>query len=138
MQRILFVCAGNTCRSVMAEYIAQRRFQNSVEATSAGVQPGSINDTASAVFTLKQVGIDATSHKPRDVREMNLSEFDLIVTMDNDVARELKQLFPALPNDRVIKWRINDPYGDDLEEYDRCAKVIYRELKKLLSRAEGP
>lgn len=117
----------------MAEHIARQRFQ--AQATSAGVQPGSLADTANAVYTLKQSGIDASAHEPRDVREMNLSEFDLIVCMDNDVAREIMRLFPELPQHCLIKWKINDPYGDDLGEYDRCAKVIYRELKKLLVRA---
>lgn len=120
----------------MAEYIVHRRFQGMFRATSAGVQPGSFGDTANAVFTLKQFGIDASVHVPRDIRDVNPCEFELIVTMDNHVAGELSALFPDLHHDRLVKWSINDPYGDDLQEYDRCAKVIHRELKKLLSKVE--
>lgn len=134
VKRILFVCTGNTCRSVMAEHIARRRFQNRIEVRSAGTNPGSIADASNAIYTLQQVGIDASSHEPRDVREMALADFDLVVAMDKHVGRELKQLFPDLVDARLVMWRIGDPYGDNLEEYDRCAKMIYRELKKLFSR----
>jgi protein-tyrosine-phosphatase len=117
----------------MAEYIARRRFKGHTELMSAGVQPGSIGDVSNAVYTLKQFGIDASAHIPRDVREVNLSDFDLIITMDRQVARDLKLLFPDLANSRVAKWRISDPYGDDLAEYRRCAEIIYRQLKSLLN-----
>ncbi|MGE3152060.1 MAG: low molecular weight phosphatase family protein [Nitrospiraceae bacterium] len=131
--RVLFVCTGNTCRSVLAEYISRGRFRGQIDAESAGVQPGSVEDSSNAIYTLRQHGIDARAHKPRDVRGVNIAEFDLIVTMDNQVARTLHELFPALPSERLKKWRINDPYGDDLAEYDECAKVIHRELKRMLS-----
>jgi protein-tyrosine-phosphatase len=131
--RVLFVCTGNTCRGVLAEYIANRRFPGQVEATSAGIHPGSVEVTANAVYTLKQDDIDASGHRPRDVRKMNLAEFDPIVTMDNNVARTLTKLFSALPSDRIRKWQVKDPYGDDLAEYEQCFKVICRELKKMPS-----
>lgn len=137
MKRILFVCSGNTCRSVMAEYIARCRFNNRVEAASAGVRPGSPEDASNAIFTLKQVRIDASAHIPRDLRHVDLSDFDLIVTMDNHVAQELKRLYPELADSRITKWRIKDPYGDDLAEYRSCSEVICRQLKVLLGRASG-
>lgn len=136
MKRVLFVCTGNICRSVMAEYIARRRFHQQFEATSAGTRPGSFADTPNTVFTLSRFDIDASGHRPRDVRKVNLADYDLIVTMNDDVATALKQLFPSLPSDRLTKWRISDPYGDDLAEYNRCANVIHKELKRMLQRVE--
>lgn len=120
----------------MAEYIANRRFRIYLDAVSAGVQPGSISQAANAIYTLKRYGIDAGDHIPRDVREINLSRFDLIVSMDNDVAKKMRKLFPDLSSNRHVSWRIDDPYGDDLGQYDRCATVIQRELKKLVSKIE--
>ena len=130
--RILFVCAGNTCRSVLAEYITRRKFGQIAEATSAGLQPGTIHDTANAVYTLNRLlNIDASTHTPRDVRELDVAAFDLLVAMDNHIAIQLQELFPALPPNRLVRWRINDPYGDDLVEYEHCAQAVDRELKKL-------
>jgi arsenate reductase (thioredoxin) len=131
--RVLFVCVGNTCRSVFAEYLANHRFRAHIEAASAGIRPGSVEDAENAVYTLKQYGIDASGHRPLDVREVNLREYDLIVAMEPAVAKSLGQLFPALSSDRIRKWRIRDPYGDDLAEYEHCASAIHRELRWMLS-----
>ena len=111
----------------MAEYLARERFH--LKAESAGVTPGSISDIDNAVYTLKQHGIDASKHSPRDVKTLDICAYDLIVTMDNHVKSELLQLFPKTPLDRLEKWGINDPYGDDLTEYERCAGKIHKQLK---------
>jgi protein-tyrosine-phosphatase len=40
MRRVLFICYGNTCRSVLAEHIARKKFQgNPIQFESAGVHP---------------------------------------------------------------------------------------------------
>lgn len=131
--RVLFVCAGNTCRSVLAEYIARQKFGVILEVVSAGLRPGTDEDAKSAVYTLKTLlNIDASTHRPRDVRDFDVSAFDLVIPMDNHIARELQRLFPALSLERLVRWRIEDPYGDDLAEYRRCANKIYGELKKLI------
>lgn len=137
MQRVLFVCTGNTCRSVMAEYIARRRFYKQLEVASAGIDPGAVDDAANAIYTLQRCDIDASGHRPRNVKDVNVADYDLIVAMDNYVAQEIGRLFPILQSERIMRWKINDPYGDDLEEYDRCAKFIHRELRRLVNLKEG-
>ena len=130
--RILFVCAGNTCRSVLAEYIARRKFGRLVEPSSAGLRPGTVEDADNAIYTLKSVmGVNATGHVPRDVRTVDVERADLVVAMTTQIATEVRQLFPGLPVERLVRWRIKDPYGDDLAEYQRCAHSIYAEMKKL-------
>ncbi|WP_411727439.1 low molecular weight phosphatase family protein [Methyloglobulus sp.] len=129
---ILFICVGNTCRSVLAEYITRKKFGRFVEVASAGIRPGTSGDASNAIYILEQqLNIDASSHTPRNVRDLDLAAFDLLVAMDKQIARDLQQFFPSLPLGRIIQWRIDDPYGDDLEEYKRCAIVISQELKKL-------
>lgn len=55
---------------------------------------------------------------------------ELIVAMDNQVATGCAtQLLPKLPLERLVCWRIKDPYGDSLTSY--CAKSIYAEMKRL-------
>ena len=74
--RILFVCSGNTCRSVLAEYIARHRFGMIVEAASVGFRPQTATDAGSAIETLKELGIDASRHKPRGLDEVDPEAFD--------------------------------------------------------------
>lgn len=130
--KVLFVCAGNTCRSVLAEYIARKKFRQIAEFSSAGLEPGTIEDTENAIYTIKRsFDGDASDHRPRDVKTLDVSAFELVVAMDNQIAKGVQTIFPNFPVDRLVKWRIKDPYGDDLGEYEQCAFTINAELKKL-------
>ena len=129
---VLFVCAGNTCRSVLAEYIARRKFGQLIEPSSAGLRPGTIEHADNAIYTLKTLmAVDASAHVPRDVRTVEIERADLVVAMSSQIAAEVRHLFPNLPAERLVRWKIKDPYGTDLAEYQRCAQSIYAEMKRL-------
>lgn len=102
-KKVLFVCTGNTCRSVLAEYIARKKFGNNTEYASAGLSPGSREDVKNAIFTLKHLFyIDASGHVPRDVRAINIDNYDLVIALSNEVAAELRLLFTDLPAERLL------------------------------------
>lgn len=129
MTRILFVCHGNTCRSVMAEAIARNKFGATAEIFSAGLYPQNAADSQMAVETLQTYfGLDASGHVPKGMSEFDLDAFDYIVAMDPKIAKQL----PDLPGGKVLVWKINDPWGDDAEEYLKCAKSLNKEVSKLV------
>jgi ArsR family transcriptional regulator, arsenate/arsenite/antimonite-responsive transcriptional repressor / arsenate reductase (thioredoxin) len=137
--RVLFACTGNTCRSVIAEFIARKKLGHVFEVSSAGFQPQAPQDAENAIHTLKAVfDIDASGHEPRDIRSVNIESFDIVVAMDSRVARRIKEVFPAYPVERLMTWQIDDPYGDDLADYQRCAQAISVHLKKLPVRLGNP
>src|SRR5438445_13782860 len=104
---ILFVCTGNTCRSVMAEAFARRRFGEAVHVLSAGLKPQSAEDATTAIETLRlDFGIDASSQIPRDAKFVSLSDFERLVAMDKDVARELRKMTAR----EVTVWNVPDPW----------------------------
>src|SRR5437899_1928431 len=83
---VLFVCTGNTCRSVMAEALARRRFGPSVQCSSAGVRPQNASDAKTAIETLKaEFNLDASDHVPRRVTSLDLDAYDHVIAMDKDV-----------------------------------------------------
>ena len=126
MRSILFVCTGNTCRSVMAQALAKERFGGSVLVSSAGIRPQKAEDAQSAINALKlEFNIDASDHVPRDVRSLDLAAFDQIIAMDKHVAMEMK----VLTNREVIVWKIDDPWGST--EYRKCALKILKQLNHL-------
>jgi arsenate reductase len=126
MRSILFVCTGNTCRSVMAQALAKERFGGSVLVSSAGIRPQKGEDAQSAINALKlEFNIDASGHVPRDVRSLDLAAFDQIIAMDKHVAMEMK----VLTNREVIVWKIDDPWGST--EYRKCALKILKQLNHL-------
>jgi protein-tyrosine-phosphatase len=129
--RVLFVCTGNTCRSLMAEHIARKRFGQNVEPSSAGTDPGTAADAKSALWTLKRlIGPVPDEHEPLDVRDFDVSSFDLVIALDSATSKKLKRLFPALDESKLVKWAIRDPYGDDLSEYEKCAHSIFAQMNR--------
>lgn len=93
LERVLFVCTGSTCRSVMAEYLG-RRFHGDVLAfESAGITPQQAKDAENAVFTLRNTfGTDASAHQSRDLRALNLTVFDMVIAIGQNAAEVLSEL----------------------------------------------
>ena len=128
--RILFVCTGNTCRSVFAEYLGRKFFDDTFEFASAGIAPQRASEASNAVFTLQNTfGIDASAHRPRDVRTLDIKSFDLVIAIDKNAAAVVQEL--GIDQPRLKVWPIRDPWGGDLAEYDKTALEIRRRLADL-------
>lgn len=130
VRHILFVCTGNTCRSVIAEYLGRRFCGEAFTFESAGIRPQSAAEASNAVFILRQTfGIDASAHQPRDVRGLDLKAFDLIIAIEENAATVVREL--GVPEEKLTVWPIRDPRGGDLTEYDRVALDIRQRLARL-------
>jgi arsenate reductase len=78
-KRILFLCTANSCRSQMAEGIANHFWGDRLEAFSAGTQASFVNPTAIAV--LKEIGIDISKHRSKNLSEFDGQTFDDVITL---------------------------------------------------------
>jgi protein-tyrosine-phosphatase len=134
--RVLFVCYGNTCRSVIAEHVARQRFGHVFDASSAGLHPQTAGDTIHALDALRQFGIDVPHHQPRAVRFADPNTFDLIVTMDAEVSGLFRESFPAIPPCRIEEWNVHDPW-DNPTAYKACVETILTKLNALVDRDGG-
>lgn len=126
MVRILFVDAGNTCRSFMAEHLAGKLLPT-CKAESAAIHPGSSNETEMARRALKQHGIDPPHHQPRGLPE-EFGPYDVVVALDEKTAAALRGRIHA---DKLIVWDVPDPFGRDDEVYARTASLIEQLLPGL-------
>jgi protein-tyrosine-phosphatase len=130
MPRVLFVCAGNTCRSPLAAALANR-WMPCVSAESAGTHPGYAVAANTVVLAAELAGVSLADHQPRDVSGLLLESFDLIVALDDLVAHDLVAMLPQAA--QLVNWSLPDPYGESLEVYRRCADEITARLGELLA-----
>lgn len=94
---ILFVCLGNICRSPLAEGIAQNlneKYNLGLKIDSAGTGAYHIGEPPcdNSIKIAKQKGIDISSQKARQVKKEDFSKFDLIIALDNNNLKDLKNI----------------------------------------------
>jgi arsenate reductase len=89
-KKVLFLCTANSCRSQMAEGIANHLLGDRIEAFSAGTEASFVNSRAIAV--LREIGIDISDHRSKNVDEFAGERFDLTITLCGD-AQERCPLF---------------------------------------------
>jgi len=89
-QRILFLCTHNSCRSQMAEGLANYYLGDRCDAFSAGTEATRVNPLAARV--LLELGIDTSLHRSKTLAEFEGQNFDHVVTLCGD-ANETCPLF---------------------------------------------
>jgi len=130
-QRLLFVCTGNTCRSPIAEALADAR---GVPAESAGIAAQRSDGAAPYAARALQAarGLSLHNHSPQSVDILDLTTFARIVALAPAVAQQLRADHEHL-NDRLVTWTIPDPYGGSMADYRLCLEQIDTALTRLLS-----
>ncbi len=130
IRSVLFVCAGNTCRSPMAEAVARALLDSGVHIESAGI---SADDGASAatdaIRAMLERGVDISSHRSRSVSALNLLDFDLVVALTPSIAQALRHL--GADESKLAALDIRDPYGKGLEVYRATVLTIESDLRNL-------
>jgi len=77
--KILILCTGNSCRSQMAHGFLQS-FSKELQVFSAGTVPAA-QVNPKAVEVMKEVGIDISHHRPRNVQEYLNESWDYVITV---------------------------------------------------------
>jgi len=127
---IIFACIGNSCRSQMAEGIANHLSEGKVSVQSAGTKPEK-NITLLAVQVMKEIGIDISNQKPKLITVDMLSASTHFVSMGCGV-QEACPVPIGVPN--VENWDIEDPWGKDIEFFRDIRDIIKEKVEKLLKK----
>ena len=131
--RVLFLCTGNSARSQMAEALAERLGDGTVEALSAGSRPKPLHPNAVRVMAGR--GIDLSGRRSKHLGELPNRRFGYVVTLCDRV-REVCPEFRGAPT--RIHWSIADPAsegGDDEATYPafkRTASELEERIPYLL------
>jgi len=123
MKRVLVMCTGNSCRSIIAEALINRCLDG-VEAYSCGVAPsGRVNPNAKRV--LKAHGCWDERYHSKDMDAVIDEDFDLVVTVC-DHAYETCPRFPV--ETETIHVGFEDPDGKPYEAFEET----YRDIEAVL------
>jgi arsenate reductase len=134
--KILFLCSGNSARSIFGEYLIRRIGTGRFESYSAGTEPaGQVNPFALRV--LKDFyHIDASDAWSKGCEEVNGIEFDFVITVC-DRAREVCPVWPGQPI--IAHWGSPDPAlaegtdDDKLRQFKRVALELQRRIELFCS-----
>ena len=126
-KNILFVCVENAGRSQMAEGLFRKYAPSDYEPISAGTFPKSqINPLAAEV--MREIGIDISTKKPKELSEEMIRNADKIVNM----GCMDKNFCPTLFVPKVLDWGIEDPKGKPIEKVREIRDEIERKIREMV------
>lgn len=135
MKKILFVCHGNICRSVMAEYIfksldQQNAFYVESRATTRDNIGSDIYPPVQEVLRKNNIYYD--KHRARQITFDDYYMFDFIICMDQENLDDLEYLLPSNDKTRLLdRKEIQDPWYT--RDFDSCYQQIYDSCIHLMS-----
>ncbi len=129
--RVLFVCTGNSARSVLGEALLRHKGGAAFEVHSAGTDPRGINPLTLRV--LAEAGIDASWARSKSVTEYLGQQFDYVVTVC-DEARQVCPVFPGVHES--LHWGYEDPAEAQGSEEERLAvfRRVYVQLGERINQ----
>jgi arsenate reductase len=135
---VLFLCTGNSCRSIMAEAIMNRLGAGRFVAYSAGSHPtGVVNPHALALLQRMRHPIQGLWSKPWDVftrsKNPDAPELDFVFTVCDNAAGEMCPIWPGQP--MSAHWGLPDPAA--FEGGDAETAVVFADAYRMLNNRIG-
>ena len=150
IDKIVFVCTANTCRSPMAEYmfgayLKSRRGADDIEVTSCGLSADGISTIAAntkEVLTMR--GINSSAHvSKRYFVDKSRSTLFVCMTRGHKDRMELlaKSMLGSIDNvvtmGEIATDDVDDPYGGSLADYQKIERQIQNALPLIYDYVMG-
>ncbi|MEN6509950.1 MAG: arsenate reductase ArsC [Smithella sp.] len=137
-KRVLFLCTANSCRSQMAEGIANSLWGDKMEAFSAGTRASFIN--RAAIEVMKEIGIDISKQRSKNLSEFDGQTFDYVITLCGD-ANETCPLYIGGTKKTHIGFddpaRATGSNEEILKEFRRVRDEIKMKLDEFFKNEKG-
>lgn len=146
MIKICFVCHGNICRSVSAQYILQDmvNHQNIADDFTIDSAATSTEEIGNQIYppmkaALKQKGIPIGSHRARQLARSDYGKYDLIIGMDEENMYYMHRILGDDPENKIhylMEYtdqpdaKIEDPWYT--RRFTLCANQIEEGCRGLL------
>jgi arsenate reductase len=132
---VLFLCTGNSARSIMAEAIMNRRGQPNFTAYSAGSHPtGSVRPEALRQLEAARVPVTGLRSKSWDeFAAPGSPRLDFVFTVCDNAAQEVCPLWPGQP--MTAHWGVPDPAAVDgtQEQVEKAYRDAFFTLERRIS-----
>lgn len=114
--RVLFVCAKNDVRSLLAEALLRHTDSSHFAVFSAGLTASEIDQRT--LEALEHIGVDASGLRSKSIDEFQGQEFDYVITLCDKSSEEASRM-PS--SDEVMTWNFEDPTTSEKHEPFRHA-----------------
>jgi arsenate reductase len=132
MKKVLVLCTGNSCRSIIAQAIINDKLGDKIKAYSCGVKAlGIVNPLAKKILQEKNIWKD--EYYSKDISKVLDIDFDLAITVC-DNAYENCPIFPK--KTKILHQSFDDPTGKEYNQYkityDKIQKTLLPQIQKIL------
>lgn len=125
MKKILILCTGNSCRSQIAEGYLRHYAPKTATVLSAGLEAHGVNPMA--IQTMKEDGIDISSHTSNNLEEYYGNSFDFVITVC-DNAQENCPFFPS----KAQRFHYNFPDPAKFAGSEAETIIEFRKVRELI------
>lgn len=143
MQKVLFVCSGNTCRSPLAEaamknMIVKEKAEDSFRTASAGLMTvDGLPASNYAITAAREKNMDLSAHYSQQLQTSLVELADIILTMTAGHKQFIDENWPQAAEKTFLLKEfagccgdIIDPFGGSLDDYRHCLSQIQDCLQK--------
>jgi arsenate reductase (thioredoxin) len=127
---VLFLCTGNSARSILAEAILNREGRGQFIAYSAGSHPkGEVHPMT--LETLEEMGFLTDGYRSKDWNEFaaeGAPKLDFVFTVCDNAAGETCPAWPGQP--MTAHWGIEDPAAEEEERRERAFRAAFYALQR--------
>ncbi|HTA61989.1 MAG TPA: low molecular weight protein-tyrosine-phosphatase [Bacteroidia bacterium] len=150
MQKILFVCLGNICRSplgegIMLHFIEEQNLENRFQVDSAGTAGYHINEAPDhrTIANAKKNGVDISKLRARKFIAEDFDAFDKIYVMDESNYSNVIAMAKNTSQKNKVDYLLNvlypqqnkhvpDPYYGTEKDFEAVFQLVYKACQKII------